>query len=81
MLLALGFVVGLLFLIKRFLEKKLPQTKSGVKIISHQMIDSKNKITIFHHKNKEYIIATGESGFLIDKKDITKEDIENDNDH
>ncbi len=89
MLLALGAIVGVLLFIKRYMEKKTPLGKSSIKILSQQMLDTKNKISLVRYKDKEYLIATGESGFLIDRFDTfdttldtkLKETVEDDNDH
>ena len=85
MLLVLGVIVGGLLLIKKYVQKKLPLNKGNIQVLSQQMIDTKNKITLIRYKDKEYLIATGESGFLIDKFDTfdttLKEEIEDDNDH
>jgi len=85
MLLALGAIIGVLLLIKRYLQAKLPQTKSGIKILSQQMLDHKNRLSLVKYRDKEYLIVTGESGFLVDRYDSfekdLKEEVENTNDY
>jgi len=85
MLLALGAIVGFLLLIKRYVEKNSPLKKGAVKILSQQMLDAKNRISLIRYKDNDYLIVSGENGFLVDKfksfdKDL-KEEIENINDH
>jgi len=85
MLLVLGLIVGVLLFIKRYMQNKLPHSKSGIKVISQQMLDHKNRLSLIKYKDKEYLIVTGENGFLVDKFESfdknLKEEIENANDH
>jgi len=85
MLLVLAGIVAFLLFIKKLVEKKLPQAKSGIKILSQQMIDSKNRLSLIKYKDKEYLLVTGESGFLIDSYESfdksLKEEIEDTDDY
>jgi flagellar biogenesis protein FliO len=85
MLLALGGIIAFLLLVKRYVEKKTPLKKGSFKILSQQMIDPKNKLSHIKFKDKEYLIVTGESGFLVDSfksfENDLKEKIENTNDN
>jgi len=85
MLFVLGLIVGVLLLIKKYLQNRLPQAKSGIKVLSQQMLDHKNRLSLIKYRDKEYLLVTGESGFLVDKFDSfdksLKEEVENTNDH
>ena len=70
MLFVLTFIIILLYLIKKFIEKKnlhpLNNTNE-IKIISQKMVDTKNKITLIECRGKSYLLMIGEKSFLIDK--------------
>jgi flagellar biogenesis protein FliO len=85
MLLVHGGIVAILLFIKRYIEKKSPLKKGSFKILSQQMIDPKNRLSHIKFKDKEYLVVTGESGFLVDSfksfEEDLKEEIENTNDN
>jgi len=85
MLLALGVIIAILFFIKKYIHKITPLKKGDLQILSQQMLDRKNILSHIKFRDKEYLIVTGESGFLIDKfdsfEDNLKETIEDTNDN
>lgn len=72
MLFVLTSIIILLYLIKKFIEKKnlhpLGNTHE-IKVVSQKMLDTKNKITLIECRGKAYLLMIGEKSFLIDKYD------------
>ena len=72
MLLALGFIVAVLYILKRYIESKNLTTShktQDIKIVSQKMIDTKNRITLIRYRDREYLLLIGEKSFMIDKFD------------
>ena len=78
-LLGLIFVLGIIFLLaylfKRFgqnLIAGIPHTakKPEINILDIRVIDPKNRLVLFHCRNKDYLVLTGETNCVVDSFDI-----------
>ena len=80
------FVLGIIFLIsylfKRFGAKfisGMPHTtkKAEINILDIRVIDPKNRLVLFHCRDKDYLILTGETNCVVDSfaaQEQTKKD-------
>ena len=75
-LFVLGFMIAVLWGLKRWIEKKnrsgswlfqSNEEDQSIKIITQKPIDMKNKITLLKFRDKEYLVLLGENNLLLDK--------------
>ncbi len=83
-LFVLGFMIAVLWGLKRWIEKKnrsgswlfqSNEEDQSIKIITQKPIDMKNKITLLKFRDKEYLVLLGENNLLLDKFHADEDEI------